>query len=163
MTCLSLIADVPTVPAVYALWGGQGRAAYVAYVGLATNLRQRLTQHFVRRDSSVVTRASAVSLNPELITRVEWWECPDFAQQDVLEAAELLAFNALEPALRSRGGVTERARLLYRDGEFRQRMVTLFTGSAAGCLMFPTLWQALERIAELERRVEALEQQGQNP
>lgn len=73
MITATSISELPGAPAVYAMYGGLGRAAYVAYVGLASNLRQRLTQHFIRRDSSVVTGAAAVSLNPDLITRVEWW------------------------------------------------------------------------------------------
>jgi hypothetical protein len=156
MTQVSSISELPSRPAVYAMYGGQGRGLYVAYVGLASNLRQRLTQHLIRRDSSVVTGTSAVSLNPDLIIEVRWWEHPDFARPEMLEAAELVAFDVLEPVLRSRGAITERARLLHRDEAFRERMRQVFLGDA-GRLTLPTLQQALERISELERRLVLLE------
>jgi hypothetical protein len=38
----STIAQLPNVPAVYALYGGQHRALHVAYVGLATKLKSRI-------------------------------------------------------------------------------------------------------------------------
>ena len=139
------------------MYGGQGRSLNVAYVGLASNLRQRLTQHLIRRDSSVVTGVSAVSLNPDLITEVRWWEHPDFVQQEILEAAELVAFDVLEPALRSRGGITDRAKQIYQDEAFQEQMRLVFLGDPAGSLILPTLSQALERLADLERRVAELE------
>jgi excinuclease UvrABC nuclease subunit len=55
------------------LYGGTGRGRHVAYVGISGNLRNRIRQHFLRRDSSVVTGTSAASLNPDLVTRIEWW------------------------------------------------------------------------------------------
>jgi hypothetical protein len=79
------ITDLPSVPAVYAMYGGQGRSQYVAYVGLAGKLRGRIEQHLVRRDSSVTTGVSAVSLNPECVTQVRWWQHPDFEKQDILK------------------------------------------------------------------------------
>jgi hypothetical protein len=94
------ISDLPNVPAIYAMFGGQDRSRYVAYVGLGSKLRSRVEQHLVRRDSSVTTGVSAVSLNPDFVSEVRWWEHPDFEKQDVLEAAELIAFDVLEPALR---------------------------------------------------------------
>ena len=151
------VSELPSSPAVYAMYGGQGRSLYVAYVGLASNLRQRLTQHLIRRDSSVVTGVSAVSLNPDLITAVRWWEHPDFARQEILEAAELVAFDVLEPALRSRGWMTDRAKQMYQDESFREQMRQVFLGDPAGSLILPTLPQALERISDLERRVTELE------
>lgn len=154
------VSELPSLPAVYAMYGGKGRSAYVAYVGLASNLRQRLMQHFIRRDSSVVTGVSAVSLNPDLIGRVDWYEYPDFTQQDVLEAAELVAFDVLEPVLRSRGAVTERAKLLHADIAFHARFSSVFREMPSGSLVLPTLQQALEKISELEKRVEALEAKG---
>lgn len=153
------ISELPNVPAVYAMYGGRGGSAYVAYVGLADVLKRRVGQHLVRRDSSVVTGVSAVSLNPDLVTEVRWWEHPDFTGRRVLQAAELVAFDVLEPALRSRGGITAEAKQLYADVKFSARMRTLFEGDAAGRLIIPTLHSALERVAELERRVAALERE----
>jgi hypothetical protein len=45
---------VPNAPAVYAMYGGEGRE-YVAYVGLGDKLRRRVEQHLINRDSSVTT------------------------------------------------------------------------------------------------------------
>jgi hypothetical protein len=49
------------------------------------------------------------SLNSDFVTEAQWWEHPDFEKQEVLEAAELVAFDVLEQALRSRFGMTERS------------------------------------------------------
>jgi hypothetical protein len=81
------------------MFSGRGRGAYCAYVGIAGNLKQRIAQHLIRRDSSVTTGASAVSLNPDFINEVKWWEHPEFHQRHVLEAAELVAFEILDPVL----------------------------------------------------------------
>ena len=65
MRDFSTAYDLPNRPAVYALYSGNGNSRYVAYVGIAGKLKQRITQHFIRRDSSVATGVSAVSLNPK--------------------------------------------------------------------------------------------------
>src|SRR6476660_7223155 len=100
------IAQLPNAPAVYAMYGGRGRGLHVAYVGIADDLRGRINQHLLRRDSSVTTGVSAVALNPDLVSEIRWWLDPRFAQREVLEAGEQIAFQVLNPALRSRGGVT---------------------------------------------------------
>lgn len=155
------IAELPNVAAVYAMYGGNRQNLYVAYVGIADVLKRRVGQHLVRRDSSVVTGASAVSLNPDLVTEVRWWEHPEFAERRILQAAELVAFDVLEPALRSRGGITTEAKQLYADEKFNKRMKALFTGYATGQLVISTLQSALERISQLEQRVISLEQKFQ--
>jgi hypothetical protein len=131
---------------------------YVAYVGVAGKLKQRVIQHLVRRDSSVATGTSAVVLNPDYVTEIRWWEDSDFSDRNVLQAAELVAFDVLDPALRSRGGIQENAKALYGDENFYQKMQTLFLGEPAGHLVIPTLEGALERIAEFEQRLIKLEQ-----
>jgi hypothetical protein len=75
-----------------------------------------------------------------------------------VEAAEMVAFDVLDPALRSHGTPQETARELYADESFRQEMRSLFEREPAGRLVIPTLEDALERIAELEGRVAKLEQ-----
>ena len=151
------VAKMPIVPAVYALYGGRGRGIYVAYVGIAKSLRGRVEQHLIRRDSSVATGVSAVNLNPDAITEARWWEHPRFGERAVLEAAELVAFDALEPALRSRGNITAQARALYADPEIVGEMRALFASVPAGRLILPSLAEALTRIVSLEERVAALE------
>jgi hypothetical protein len=88
---------------------------------------------------------------------LRWWEHSDFGVRHILEAAELVAFEILEPALRSRGGIQEQSKALYADEEFTARMQTLFQGEPTGCLMILTLQDALDRIEELENRVRSLE------
>jgi hypothetical protein len=153
------IAELPAVPAVYALYGGAGQGLYVAYVGIAGALRARIMQHLVNRDSSIATGTSAVGLNPDQVTEVRWWQHPEFVQRTVLEAAELVAFDVLDPALRSRGGIRGEANRLYGSDEFRAGMRSLLVGRPAGRLVLPRLVDALARIAALERRVEQLEAQ----
>ncbi|MGH2502442.1 MAG: hypothetical protein ACRDID_07990 [Ktedonobacterales bacterium] len=150
-------ADLPARPAVYALYGGRGRGLHVAYVGSARDLRTRLTQHLVLRNSSVTTGASVVALNADLVTEARWWEQPDFSDEARLLAAELVAFDVLNPALRSRGQPREDARLLAADVQFRGATTQRFTGEPTGRLVIPSLRDALERIAALEERVRALE------
>jgi hypothetical protein len=152
---LSTIAQLPNVPAVYALYGGQSRGLHVAYVGETTKLKSRILQHLVTRDSSVTTGMHAVSLNPEYVTRVEWWEYPDFADSSVRGAAELLAFDVLAPVLRSRGAPQEQAQKLYQDEEFRNKLRRLFQGEPSGSLSLPPLQ---ERVSALEARMIQLEQ-----
>lgn len=126
-------------------------------MGVAGKLKQRVLQHLVRRDSSVTTRASAVVLRPEYITEIRWWEHQDFSERHVLEAAELVAFDVLEPILRSRGAIQEKSRQLHSDETFRVKMESIFQGEPSGRISLMTLQDAFERIAELERRVGELE------
>lgn len=161
---LTNIGDLPQKPAVYALYGGKGRSLHVAYVGIAGRLRGRIIQHLVYRDSSVATGTSAAGLNPDHVTQLRWWEHKRFRKREVLEAAELVATEVLNPALRSRGKTTERARKLYAGPVFRKEMRDLFEDEPAGLLVVPTIQDALallsrqeRRIAELGKRVAALE------
>ncbi|MGQ9494629.1 MAG: hypothetical protein ACUVR2_12895 [Anaerolineae bacterium] len=151
------IAQLPNVPAVYAMYGGQGRGLYVAYVGVADSLKRRIIQHLVSRDSSVAAGTSAVGLNPDYVTEIRWWEHPEFTERHVLEAAELVAFDVLNPALRSRGNIQEQAKRLYANEEFSQKMRLLFQNEPTGRLLVSTLQDALEKIAMLEKRIDALE------
>ncbi|MEK7995378.1 MAG: hypothetical protein AAB403_16370 [Planctomycetota bacterium] len=154
---ITTIGELPGSPAVYALCGGRSRNSYVAYVGIADNLRRRIIQHLVTRDSSIATRASAVGLNPDLVTEVRWWEHEQFADRASLEAAELVACAVLEPALRSRGGIMKEAERLSSEPRFRDTMTGLFSGQPTGSLVLPSIETALARILDLERRISALE------
>ena len=102
---IASISELPNSPAVYAMYGGHDRMRFVAYVGVADKLKRRIIQHLVNRDSSVATGTSAVGLNPDYVTEVRWWEHPRFNDWNVLVAAELMAFEVFDPALRSRGRI----------------------------------------------------------
>ncbi len=152
------MAQLPGKPAVYALCGGKGARAYVAYVGIAGNLRRRVRQHLVNRDSSVTTGVTAVSLNPDLVTEVRWWEHRLFRKAQGRAAAELIAFEVLAPVMRSRGGKKMVGEDLSKESDFGGEMRTLFTGRPSGVLTLPTLTDAIARIEELEERVQRIEE-----
>ena len=119
------------------MFGGDAPRAWVAYVGLVSNRRTRLTQHFVRRDSSVVTGTTAVGLNVDHVRAVFWWQHPLFGDEGARHAAEFVAFDVLDPALRSRGSVTSAALALYEDAKFESAMEVLFRGPPTGRLLLP--------------------------
>jgi hypothetical protein len=125
--------------------------------GIAKRLRRRVAQHLIKRDSSVATGTSAACLNPDFITEVVWWCEPDFADQAVLEAAELVAFEHFDPALRSRGTITDRARRLAKGEEFQARMYGLFTGASPGKIVLPSVLDMLRRLEALERSMSKLQ------
>lgn len=153
MKIASVIGDLPTAPAVYSLYGGNGKNCYVAYVGIADNVRRRIRRHLLRRSSSVVTRAAAVSLNPELVTMVEWWEHDSFDEPDNLKAAELVAFERLDPVLRSRGNVSEHVAALAQEPSFVREMQELLAREPAGRFVRTSLDEALSRISALEAKI----------
>jgi hypothetical protein len=155
---IASLSSLPRVPSVYALYGGDEPREWVAYVGLAGNLRTRLNQHLVRRDSSVTTGTTAVGLNIEHVRRAVWWEHPRFADEAMRHAAELVAFDVLDPALRSRGNPSAAALKLYESERFRAEMELLFRGTPSGRLVIPSIETLLRRVAELERRLLILEE-----
>lgn len=151
------ISDLPTISAVYALYGGRKRNSYVAYVGLARNLKRRIIQHLLKQDSSVSTGTSAVTLNPDYVTEIVWWEHPKFEKSHFLHASELVAFDILDPALRSRGSISEKAKNLYDEQEFKLEIESLFSNKPNGRLKLLTLQEALEKICKLEKRIKKIE------
>jgi hypothetical protein len=157
MRDFSPIYDLPNAPAVYAFYSGGRGTLYVAYVGIAGKLKQRVVQHLIRRDSSVATGASAVSLNPDHLTRIEWWGHPSFNKTVNLKAAEMVAFDLLQPALRSRGRDDSAGKEVLADPTFRKSMEVLFKGKPNGTVDFLTLSDALKRINQLEKRIDELE------
>ncbi len=151
------ISDLPNRPAVYALIAGRGASAHVAYVGIAQKLKARIRQHLVRRNSSVTTGTSAVSLNPDYVTVVRWWEHPDFETKAGQEAAEIVAFEVLEPVLRSRGKHSKAAKRLAKRRALEHELRDLFKGEPAGELRVSNSSDVLARLDQLERRVRDLE------
>ena len=137
------------------MFGGSLR--FAAYVGIGGDLRERASQHLVKRDSSVVTGTTAVGLNPDHVREVDWWEHEGFADRERLEAAELVAFDVFDPALRSRGRVREAATALADDAEFADEMKHLFEGPPAGRLVLPSLVDVAGRLDDVERRLAELE------
>jgi hypothetical protein len=151
------VADLPDVPAIYALYGGRGSDVYVAFVGVTEDLKTRIEQHLVRHDGRVAGDACAVALNPDYVTEVRWWTHPSFLERPALEGAELVAIDVLEPALVNRSEISNEARHRYNDPAFVARMMELIKDRPAGHLVIRTLDDAWERIDTHERRLAELE------
>lgn len=155
MKTITSIREIQNVPAIYALYGGRGPNEYVAYVGVADKLRQRIQQHLVKHDSSVTTGQSAVKLETKYLTKLEWWEDEAFSDRAKLEAAELVASKELKPALVSRGSPRRLSISMSKNGDFYDSIKTLLKGPSG---MFELLGVD-ERIQNLEQRIENLEKQ----
>src|SRR5256885_1817523 len=82
---------------------------------------------------------------------------PRFSDEAARHAAELVALDVLDPALRSRGNPTAAALALYEDNEFKSEMEALFRGPPTGRLVLPNLQDHARRVENLERRLATLE------
>ena len=151
----SSFRDAPKSPGIYALCAGRGKAMHVAYVGMAGNIRQRLVKHLVERNSSVVTGASPVSLNPDKVSEVRWWVHEDLDKW--LEEGELVAFQVLRPVLRSRQTKSPPVKAIASQKPFASKMRKLFTGPPSGRIKIPTFQDVLDKLSELEQRVSCVE------
>jgi hypothetical protein len=130
----------------------------VAYVGTAGNLRQRVIQHFVNRDTSVATGTSATGLNVDAVSHLEWWEHARFSEAMERQAAELVAFDVLDPVLRSRGNHPSPAKELYVEAAFVVEMRALFEIPPTCRLVLPRLSDVAQRVREIDERLRTLEQ-----
>ena len=157
MRDFSKIYNLPNVPAVYAFYSGGRGPQHVTYVGTAGKLKPRIMQHLMRRDSSVTTGTSAASLNPDYVTNLSWWEHQDFEDTEKLKAAEMVAFEVLNPVLRSRGAVNRSALQLLSDKAFYEEIKDLFESNPTGRIKFPSLSDMIGRINELEERIQQIE------
>lgn len=156
MDTTATISELPAKPAVYALMGGSIRNRYVAYVGVGGNLRSRITQHLVLRDSSVATGTSAVCLNPDYVTEVRWWQHKTFRKGAHRQAAEVVAVDVLDPALRSRARTSKAAKDVLASGGFGKEMAELFLGEPTGKLQIANLQSVVERLERLEAKIDRL-------
>jgi hypothetical protein len=154
------VADLPNCPALYALYGGTGRHTYVAYVGITDSLKRRAAQHLLTRDSSAATGTSAVGINPDYVTELRWWVHRRFSKPAAREAAELIAFKQLDPALRSRKRVGKAAKELLKNSRFRKEMETLLRKNPNGCgrVRLSSLEEVARRLSTFEDRLERIEE-----
>ena len=150
-------SEVPQRPGLYAMYGGEPPRTWVAYVGIAGGIQGRLIQHFVRRDSSVVTGTSAVGVNIEHVRFVDWWEHPLLEDEVHRHAAELVAFRVLDPALRSRGNTRQAALALLQDVNFVEAFEQVLLSPPSGRYWPPRIGDLVDRVATLEARLAALE------
>ena len=140
-----LFSKVPNSPAVYCL----NEKNDVIYVGISGKLKDRLRQHFVRKDSSITTGTSAASLNPEYVDQITWWTHDSFSNRSKLEAAEIIAFETFNPILRSRGKLSDGAKAGLTT-DFKRAMKALFNKEPSGGILIPTMQDLIERIERLE-------------
>jgi hypothetical protein len=152
------IADLPNRPALYALYGGTGRHLYVAYVGITDKLKRRAIQHLVTRDSSAATGTSATGINPDYVTEICWWEHRRFSKLAAREAAELVAFELLNPALRSRKRAGTAAQKVLKSSGFRKEMERLINQGPTARLPLPSLDRVWRRLSAFEDRLKKIEE-----
>ena len=112
----------------------------------------------MRRDSSVVTGTSAVGINIEHVRYVQWWESDLLTDDNARHAAELIAFELLDPALRSRGAPRREAIQLRADPGFRRSIEQLLEAAPAGRLVPPRLTDLASRLDDLELRLARVEE-----
>ena len=80
-----------------------------------------MSQHLLKRDSSVTTGASAISLNPDKIAECHWWLHESFGTREYLEAAELIAFERFNLTLVSRVTPSTRALEISNNEGFKKK------------------------------------------
>ena len=149
--------NLPQDPGIYGLKSPTDvKKGSYSYVGSSGKIKDRVQQHLLKRNSSVTTGASATSLNPDKIAECDWWCHKTFVDKKSREAAELIAFEILDPTLRSRGSPTDEATELSLDQEFRSQMEELFSGTPSGCIVFYDLSWAVSKIKELENEIKLL-------
>ena len=98
-------------------------------------------------------------LNPDKVSCIRWWLHPKFSNKAHREAAEVVAFEVLNPSLRSRGKVTKRAKDVLKDQTFRDEIACLFRGKPSGVFYPKTLDNLADLVLELHNRVSELEKQ----
>ena len=150
------LKHLPQFSGIYAFKGINDRSGMYSYIGMASQLRDRVSQHLIRRDSSVTTGASTVVLNPDKISECHWWVHDSFNDKIYLEAAELIAFNKFNPTLTSRGTVSNQAKVISSETKFKDEMDLLFDNIPSGYAVFYDLEWAIEKIKELEKEIEIL-------
>lgn len=145
------LSSIPKTAGIYAMYY---RSGGVAYVGLSKSLRDRIRDHMTYHN-----RVSATVLNPDNVCCICWWFNPKFSERAYLEAAEVVAFEVLNPSLRSRGKITDRAKAILADQKFHDEMTCLFDGTPSGVFHPKTLDNLVDLVLELRDRVSELEKQ----
>ena len=147
------IKHLPQFPGIYGFKGPNDTQGAYSYIGLSSKLRERVSQHLLKRDSSVATGASAISLNPDKIAECHWWIHETFVEREYLEAAELIAFEIFNLALVSRGSPSSSSLEISKDEDFRKQMEELFSNVPSGYIIFYDLSWAITKIKELENEI----------
>ena len=147
------IKHLPQFPGIYGFKGPNDIQDNYSYIGISNKLRGRASQHLLKRDSSVATGASAISLNPDKIAECHWWIHESFGAREYLEAAELIAFERFNPTLVSRGSPSTKALDISNNEDFIKQMEKLFSNVPSGYIKFYDLSWAVNKIKELENEI----------
>ena len=147
------IKHLPQFPGIYGFkWPNDIQNNY-SYIGLSNKLREKVSQHLLKRESSVATVATAISLNPDKIAECHWWIHESFGAREYLEAAELIAFERFNPTLVSRGSPSTKALDISNNEDFKKQMEKLFSNFPSGYIKFYDLSWAVNKIKQLENEI----------
>ena len=124
-----------------------------SYIGLSNKLRESVSQHLLKRDSSIATGSSDISLNQENIAEYHWRINESFGIREYWEAAELIAFERFNLTLVSRVTPSTRALEISNDEVFKKQMDKLFSNVPSGYINFHDLSWAINKIKELENEI----------
>jgi hypothetical protein len=149
---VAAIAELPSVPAIYPMYGGEDRR-----VGIGDDLRRRITQHLVNRNSSATTDTGAVRLHPDHISSVSWWEHPNSRTGLNLRRPNSSPSTCSNRRCGVAVGITAAAKQRAADYPFRDEMTAMFADAPTGRLELLTLAGLVKRLAALERCIKQLE------
>ena len=147
------IKHLPQFPGIYGFKRLNNIQDNYSYIGLSNKLRERVSQHLLKRESSVATVATAISLNPDKIAECHWWIHESFGAREYLEAAELIAFERFNPTLVSRGSPSTKALDISNNEDFKKQMEKLFSNVPSGYIKFYDLSWAVNKIKQLENEI----------
>ena len=147
------IKHLPQFPGIYGFKGPNDIQDNYSYIGISNKLRERVSQHLLKRDSSVSTGASTISLNPDKIAECHWWIHETFGNRETLEAAELIAFERFNPTLVSRCSPSTKALDISNNEDSIKQMEKLFSNVPSGYIKFYDLSWAINKIKELENEI----------
>ena len=154
------LKSIPNKPGIYVMYYDQGKSKDVIYVGQGGNLRDRIKQHLINRDTSVTVVSAPIMLNPDKVSHVHyWWNHESFSDENKRKAAESVAFKVLKPSLRSRGKVSEKVKNILKNQQFCNDMVRLFNGDPDGTYRPTTLDNLADMVCKLHERVLELAEQ----
>jgi hypothetical protein len=151
------ISDLPSCPALYALFGGTGKRKYVAYVGIADSLKRRAAQHLLNRDSSVATGTAAVGINPDYVTEIQWWEHRRFLTEQRWKQPNSLPSIFLIRHFAAESLFPRLALQLFKKITFKKEMQKLPGNNPAGSVSLPSLDKVARRLSRVEARLEEIE------
>lgn len=152
---MSILKPVPKEPGIYALFDGI-KGNKCVYVGKSGQLKTRVRDHLVLQISTVTSGTAGASMNVENLTKLKWWTRDEFSNEAFLDAFETLAFEYLDPQLRSRGGRLKSGETYLNDPNFK-KMAEDILKEPSGEVELLSHARLYQKIQEIEQRLENLE------